>query len=197
MCLIIQKPPGRTVSADFLRNAWDHNPHGWGLFHLSEGQPVQARGMALAALLEHNARLPLHSEAYLHLRKATYGGVCPTLVHPHTVRDGLLLMHNGSIDHLAPDDPACSDTVELARVLHDLLWGLTDAQAARLVRSQGLARLIAPLIDGSTVVLLDAQGSVRLGRRWHRLDVGHWDETMAGLEVSNLTNWQPLLRAVA
>jgi predicted glutamine amidotransferase len=191
MCLIIQKPAGRSVTAEFLRNAWQDNPDGWGLFHLHDGRPAHARGMGLEALLEHNARLPLHSEVYLHLRKATYGGVCATLVHPHPVRDSLLLMHNGSIDHLAPCDPTRSDTVELAHALRDLLAGLSDEQAARLLRSQGWARLIAPLIDGSSIVLLDAWGSVRLGRAWHRVDASRWDASMVGIEVSNLKHWQP------
>lgn len=192
MCLIIRKPPGRSVTADFLRNAWPDNPDGWGLFHLHGGQPVHARGMSLPTLLEHNAALPLQAEAYVHLRKATYGRVCPSLAHPHVVRDGLLLMHNGSIDHLAPCDPSRSDTVELAQALHDLLIGLSDEQAARLLRSKGWARLVAPLIDGSSVVLLDAWGSVRLGRGWHRIDAARWDASMADFEVSNLTNWRAL-----
>jgi hypothetical protein len=190
MCLIIQKPAGRRVAAEFLRNAWRDNDHGWGLFHLHDGAPVWARGMALDELIEHNRRLPAQAEAYLHLRKATYGAVCPSLAHPYVVREGLLLMHNGSIDQLAPADPAHSDTLELARALGDLLAGLSDEQAARLVRSAGLARLLEPLITGSTVVLLDAQGTVRMGRAWHRLDASHWDDEMAGIEVSNMTNWR-------
>lgn len=190
MCLIIQKPPGRQVTAAFLRNAWQDNPHGWGLFHLHAGRPLHARGMSLQTLLEHNAALPPHAEVYLHLRKATYGPVCQALAHPHTVRAGLLLMHNGSIDHLAPRDPSRSDTQELAQALGDLLTGLSDAQAARLLRSQGWARLVAPLIEGSAVVLLDAWGSVRLGRAWHRVDAAHWDASMQDIEVSNLSNWQ-------
>lgn len=194
MCLIIQKPAGRRVASDFLRNAWQDNDHGWGLFHLQAGEPVWARGMALDELIEHNQRLPAHAEVYLHLRKATYGAVCASLAHPYVVRDGLLLMHNGSIDHLAPADPSHSDTLELARSLGDLLAGLSDEQAARLVRSSGFSRLIEPLIKGSTVVLLDALGTVRLGRSWHRLDASHWDDEMAGIEVSNMTNWRRPVR---
>lgn len=191
MCLIIHKPAGRRITAEFLRNAWQDNPHGWGLFHLHAGRPIDARGMGLGALIEHNARLPLQAEVYLHLRKATYGGVCETLVHPHPVRAGVLLMHNGSIEHLAPQQATRSDTVELAALLGDLLDGLSDEQAARTLRSQGLARLIAPLIEGSSLVLLDAWGAVRLGRAWHRIDATRWDPSMVGIEVSNLKHWQP------
>jgi len=195
MCLIIKKPAGRTIAAEFLHNAWQDNPHGWGCFHLVQGRPVWARGMSLAGLVEHNRSLPGHAEVYLHLRKATYGPVSPSLAHPHMVREGLLLMHNGSIDHLAPADTAISgpssDTTELAACLRDVLAGLSDAQAARMLRSDGLARLLAPLIHGSMLVLLDAHGAVRLGRDWLSIGPAHWwDAAMAGIEVSNTHTWR-------
>jgi len=71
-----------------------------------------------------------------------------------------------------------------------MLAGLSDVQAAQLIRSEGLARLLAPLIDGSMVVLLDGQGPVRLGRAWHTVDDGHWDASMAGIQVSNTHTWR-------
>jgi predicted glutamine amidotransferase len=55
--------------------------------------------MAFDELLAFNRQLPLDAEAYLHLRKATYGRICHDLAHPYLVREGLLLMHNGSIHH--------------------------------------------------------------------------------------------------
>lgn len=191
MCLIIKKPEGRQISADFLENAWQRNSDGWGCFHVDAGQPVWIKGMHLAGLLQHNQSLPLGCEVYLHLRKATYGHVTPDMAHPYPVRPGLLLMHNGSIDHLAPTDPSRSDTAELARFLHNMLDGLSDAQAARLLRSEGFARLLAPLIKGSMVVLLDAQGAVRLGRDWHVVQAREWDGVMPGIEVSNTHAWAP------
>lgn len=190
MCLIIKKPAGRRIAADFLRNAWQDNPHGWGCFHLAQGRPVWARGMSLTGLIEHNRSLPEPVEVYLHLRKATYGAVSPALAHPHVVREGLLLMHNGSIDHLAPNDERSSDTAELARCLNDLLAGLDNAQAARMLRCAGLTRLLSPLIHGSMVLLLDAQGAVRLGRDWHRIESTQWDASMTGIEVSNTHTWR-------
>lgn len=199
MCLIIKKPPGRRIGADFLENAWQHNHHGWGCFHrdTSEGQVIWERGLGFDDLLAHNARLPLDTEVYLHLRRATYGEVNHDMAHPHVVRPGLLLMHNGSIDHLAPQDTALSDTAELARLLRDMLGGLCDAQAASLIRSQGFRALTAPLIQGSVVVLMDASGPpVHLGRAWHTVQSTDWHEAMAGIEVSNLHTWgrQPAAR---
>ncbi len=189
MCLIIKKPLGRRIAADFLENAWQRNSHGWGCFHLSEGEVSWARGLHLAELIEHNASLPQDTEVYLHLRRATYGEVNHDMAHPYIVRPGLLLMHNGSIAHLAPQDPALSDTSELARLLRDMLHGLADDQAAKLIRSQGFKALTAPLIEGSMVVLMDAQGAVRLGRDWHIVQAPDWDEGMAGIEVSNSHTW--------
>lgn len=189
MCLIIKKPLGRSISADFLANAWQRNSHGWGCFHLAQGEVVWARGLCLNGLVEHNARLPEDVEVYLHLRRATYGEVNHEMAHPYVIRPGLLLMHNGSIAHLAPQDPACSDTSELARHLRDMLNGLTDAQASSVIRSQGFRVLTAPLIEGSMVVLMDAQGPVRLGRDWHTVRADDWSESMAGVEVSNVHTW--------
>jgi hypothetical protein len=39
------------------------------------------------------------------------------------------------------------------------------------------------------VVLLDAQGPVRLGRDWHVLHAGDWSDAMAGVAVSNSHTW--------
>jgi hypothetical protein len=189
MCLIIKKPPGRHITADFLENAWQRNAHGWGCFHLDQGEVVWARGLALQELVDHNARLPLSQEVYVHLRHATFGEVNHDMTHPYVVRDGLLLMHNGNMPGLAPQDATRSDTSELARLLNDMLHGLSDAQAARMIRSQGFRVLTAPLIEGSMVILMDAHGAVRLGRDWHKVQSTDWTEAMAGIEVSNSHTW--------
>ncbi|RZI83409.1 MAG: hypothetical protein EOP38_12780 [Rubrivivax sp.] len=189
MCLIIKKPAGRTICADFLKNAWQRNFHGWGGFYVREGEVVWARGLEFDELIEYNRQLPVNVEACLHLRKATYGDVNHDMAHPYVVRPGLMLMHNGSIPDLAPQDPSVSDTSELARLLGDLLAGLTDDQASAMVRSQGFAKLTAPLIEGSMVVLMDKAGLVRLGREWHAVKSAEWNGFMAGIEVSNVHTW--------
>jgi len=190
MCLIIKKPFGRRITADFLANAWQRNDHGWGCFYVaSPGEVVWARGLDFDELIEHNARLPLGAEVYLHLRRATYGDINHDMAHPYVVRPGLLLMHNGSMAHLAPADKTRSDTSELARLLCDMLQGLSDAQASSLIRSQGFRTLTAPLIEGSMVVLMDGCGPVRLGRDWHTVQATEWCEAMAGIEVSNSHTW--------
>lgn len=197
MCLIIKKPPGRRIPDDFLENAWQHNHHGWGGLYLDAAAPdapaarqvVWARGLRFDDLLAYNARLPLEAEVYLHLRRATYGDVNDDMAHPYVVRPGLMLMHNGSIAHLAPQDTSLSDTSELARMLRDMLTGLSDPQAASLVRSQGFKALTAPLIEGSMVVLMDQHGPVHLGRAWHQVQAAQWHEAMVGIEVSNSHTW--------
>lgn len=193
MCLIIKKPAGRPLCDAFLENAWRHNRDGWGCFHLHAGRPVWHKGMDLASLLAHQRALPDSDEVYLHLRRATFGPVNDAMAHPFVVRQwpgsSLLLMHNGSINALTPNDATQSDTAVLARLLGDLLTGLSAAQAARLLRSAGFARLLAPLIEGSMVVLLDAAGALRLGRDWHVVQAGEWHAGMAGIEVSNTRTW--------
>ena len=189
MCLIIKKPPGRRISTDFLENAHLRNNHGWGFFFVEGDRPVWQRGMQLDELLEANRRLPDDAEVYVHLRQATYGDVVEDMAHPFVVRPGLLLMHNGSLHSLAPDDASCSDTYELARLLSDLTDGLSAGDAARLLRSEGFARLTAPLIHGSMIVLLDGEGAVCLGRAWHRVGAHEWDDAMCGMEVSNTHAW--------
>jgi predicted glutamine amidotransferase len=133
MCLIIKKPAGRTICTEFLKNAWQRNCHGWGGFFVQDGQVVRARGLHFEELLDYNRQLPANVEACIHLRKATYGEVNHEMAHPYLVRPGLMLMHNGSIHHLAPQDPSVSDTSELARLLGDLLAGLSDEQAAAMI----------------------------------------------------------------
>jgi len=197
MCLIIKKPAGRSLCPAFIENAWRHNHDGWGSFFLQGGRPVWAKGMGFDDLQAHARALPDSTEAYLHLRRATHGAINHAMAHPHVVHthpdDGhdLLLMHNGCIDHLAAPgtDTPHSDTAVLADLLRDMLQGLSPVQAARLIRSQGFARLTAPLIEGSMVVLLDAQGAVRLGREWHVVQPCEWQPAMAGFEVSNTRTW--------
>ena len=189
MCLIIRKPRGRHIDRDFLENAWQRNAHGWGCVHLLGAEMRVSRGLCLQSLMAHNAALPQDVEVYLHLRRATRGAVNHEMTHPFVVRPGLLLMHNGNIDHLVPQDPAHSDTFELARLLEDMLTGLTDAQVASMLRSQGFRSLTEPLIDGSMVVLMDAFGPVRLGRDWHTVSAAEWSDTMDGVQVSNANTW--------
>ena len=143
MCLIIKKPSGRRIAEDFLAHAWQHNDHGWGCFHLdaAQGRVVWARGMQFEDLVAHNARLPLEAEVYLHLRRATYGDIHDDMAHPHLVRPGILLMHNGSIAHLAPQDTTLSDTSELARLLRDMRQ-LVRKQAIRSLGESGDPRAV-------------------------------------------------------
>ncbi|GAA0764638.1 class II glutamine amidotransferase [Ideonella azotifigens] len=193
MCLIIKKPRGRQITADFLENAWRGNHDGWGFFYLDgSGHLATTKGMQLNELLALNQGLPLDCEVYLHLRKATYGHVNHEMAHPYQVREGLMLMHNGSIEHLAPTDTRRSDTSELARMLACMFDGLTDAQVASMMRSEGFNRLITPAIKGSMVVLLDREGAVRLGRDWHVVQPREWNGVMPGIEVSNTHAWAPL-----
>lgn len=191
MCLIIKKPPGRSISSDFLENAWQHNHHGWGSFYRDKalGQVVWDRGLRFQDLLEHNARLPVDAEVFVHLRRATHGDVNHEMAHPFVVHPGLLLMHNGSIAQLAPQNTAISDTAELARLMRDMLSGLDGEQVGALIRSQGFRILTAPLIEGSMVVLMDSQGPVRLGRVWHTVQPEQWHDAMVGIEVSNSHTW--------
>jgi len=100
-------------------------------------------------------------------------------------------MHNGTLPHLRPAHPGMSDTAELARLLRDLLVGLSAVQAQQVVRSEGFALLLAPLIRGSMIVLLDGQGSLSLGRDWHAVSAHEWDHAMHGIEVSNTRTWRP------
>jgi Glutamine amidotransferases class-II len=191
MCLIIHKPAGRHICSEFLAHAWEHNAHGWGCFFAGQEGVRSFRGMRFEDLAEINRTLPRDAEVYLHVRKATYGEIHQDMAHPYEVRPGLMLMHNGTIHHMAPKDPRISDSCELARTLRNMLEGLSDGQAATLLRSAGFRRLTAPLIEGSVVVLQDAWGAVRLGRDWHTVRSEDWHPEMAGIEVSNTHAWRP------
>jgi len=192
MCLIIHKPANRPVCPAFVENAWQRNGHGWGVITWdTEGEPRAQQGMRLDDLLQHLQALPETQPALLHLRQATVGAVNLAMTHPFLVRPGLWLMHNGSIRTLRPSQPGHSDTAELARLLGELLAGLDDAQARATVRSEAFARLLAPLVKGSMVLLADRDGVVRLGREWHRVAHDEWHPSMQGIEVSNARTWRP------
>lgn len=193
MCLIICKPPGRSIPAEFLANAWARNGDGWGAFFAHEGRLQCCRGLSYPGLMAANTALPRHAQVYLHLRKATCGHVNESMTHPLVVRPGLLLMHNGTFPGLVPGgaDSDKSDTWELARLLRDLTSGMSDVQVQHLIRSEGFRRLSAVFMQRNVVVLQDEQGSVRLGRAWHRVTEDEWDASMVGVEVSNRHAWTP------
>jgi hypothetical protein len=189
MCLIIRKPPGRLLPAAFIEHAWVNNHDGWGGCVMGRGEPTATKGMQLDGLLAFNAALPSGCEAFIHLRKATHGAVNLAMAHPFEVMPGLQLMHNGTIAALAPDDPRSSDTAALAAELCNLLDGLAPTQARALLRSNGFNRLLGPLVEGSMVLLIDADGAVLLGRDWHVVQPGQWDASMVGIQVSNCHTW--------
>lgn len=190
MCLIIHKPAQRTVPAGFLARAWLRNGDGWGTVRWRAGRCVSTRGMGLDQLQAHVAALPPREEVLIHLRRATHGPIDLSMAHPFEVCPGMVLMHNGRIDALAPTNGAVSDTHELARLLGQWLAPLPAAAASRVLRSEGFARLLAPVLGDSMVVLADARGWLRLGRPWHWVEPGDWHEpAMHGLAVSNRHTW--------
>lgn len=111
MCLIVHRPAGSEIPGEYIENAMDNNPHGWGLMYADGGKIHVQKGF-LAAKLADALSVLGKRELFLHFRWATHGPKNEDNCHPFVVADGqYAVMHNGMIAGMpsAANDPH-SDT---------------------------------------------------------------------------------------
>lgn len=124
MCVIFHKPAGVALPAPLLTAAASLNRDGWGLMGFdAQGELLLERGARVDAdeLIAHAAEHET-GEVVFHLRLLTRGSTHPDNLHPIPVVDGVLLMHNGTLEGLDSAHPGRSDSWHFAtRVLRPLL----------------------------------------------------------------------------
>lgn len=141
MCLILYVPkhvPPRVW--DWLRTAWEHNPHGAGyaIWSPSAQTWLVRKGLMspetlTSALRADGVRKGARARLVLHLRMASAGAISEDMTHPHEVRlsEGrkAWLFHNGHVGALARVGRRVdqSDTARLANELKG--YSLTEASA--------------------------------------------------------------------
>lgn len=189
MCLIIRKPVGRTIPAEFLAEAWIKNHDGYGWCYAENGVVRWGRGLDYQSALLDVAQIPADREAFIHVRRATAGSITTELAHPFEVLPNLVLLHNGKLD-IEVSAPNMSDTWQLVQQLHGALSRHPARAVERIIRSVEFSATLNDLVKGSVVVLFDRLGPVFYGKPWHVVTLAEWPE-LQGIEVSNTTTWSP------
>jgi glutamine amidotransferase len=186
MCLIIHRPMGCEIPADWLDNALEHNADGWGIM-ASDGKRLHiVRGLASKGF---HKRLPSFDacEVFIHFRYATHGKADIGNCHPFTILDGeYAVMHNGVIPIDCSSNPARSDTWHYCeRILTPMLaensGDFTNPEFAKLIGEHvGITNKLTILRhDGASIIVNADQG-----------------ETIDGMWFSNLYSLYPCQRSV-
>jgi hypothetical protein len=110
MCLIIHRPKDCTIRQDWLDNAMEHNPDGWGIM-ASNGTKLQIiRSMSNKGFARALDKFK-NREVFIHFRNATHGTIDLSNCHPFTIgNDQFAVMHNGVINLDTSSDDNYSDT---------------------------------------------------------------------------------------
>lgn len=135
------------------------------------------------------AGIPLHREAFIHMRQATKGEIVHDLAHPIEVLPDLVLLHNGTLD-IPVADVRMSDTWQFAQFLREKLSAYSKQVIDEIIRAPDFVCMVNSMVKNSAVVLFSKKGPAFYGRPWHTLTPEEWPE-LQGVEVSNTTTWSP------
>src|SRR5579863_4595682 len=103
MCLIIQKPAGKTVPQWILKSASEYNPDGVGILYV-EQDTVQVRKWLNIKPVKLGRKLNRLQdvEVAIHFRMTTHGKTNTDNIHPFPVAGNRWLMHNGVLHKHTP-----------------------------------------------------------------------------------------------
>lgn len=181
MCLAAFAPAGVTIRRSHLVEAGDNNPHGCGYAFARNGHLVIRKFEDVRELIpayEHDAARYSEGSAFLvHFRIMTHGAINKRNTHPHTMRDGGALIHNGMID--IPELPAGeSDSRYFAREIIGALpsnWMYDPILVNMVERYIGDYNKVAMLWpDGSSLILNERAGHWQDGV-WYSNKSYLWD----------------------
>lgn len=122
MCLIIHNPLGEPIPEEWIRNARENNPHGFGIMWPENERVNTIRGMmdvdSILSIIS-----GLQGKQYAcHFRYRTHGETNVKQCHPHKlINDKLYMMHNGILGAF-PAHPTQSDTALFAKSLRKEIY---------------------------------------------------------------------------
>jgi predicted glutamine amidotransferase len=115
MCLIIASQSGVIPDEQLMKDAYDDNPHGWGIMWAENGRIWAVKGLRRDSMIR-NVRKVKGKPFVLHTRWATHGKIGVSNCHPFKVTDDLWLAHNGVLKIDCPKKEM-SDTWHFAQAL--------------------------------------------------------------------------------
>lgn len=175
MCLIIQKPAGKTVDKWVLESALNYNQDGFGLMYHDNNGPVVKKWKQLGIKrINKLVKALTDVELAIHFRMATHGKVDKSNAHPFPLANGAHMMHNGILSAYAPADRdgKLSDTQIFVNTYLNKMVELGPIDVPALEQE----------IQGNALAILDSDGDMRLYGK------GRWVEHY-GLKFSNTYAW--------
>jgi len=173
MCLAIHVPAGQVIAEEYLINAARNNPDGCGYAFTRNGAIVTRKYDAIEAMLpQYRADSLRHGAAstfLIHFRIATHGAINKRNTHPHAMRDGGTLIHNGMLD--IPELPdGESDSRYFAREVVGRLpadWQYDTVLVGMVQRYIGAGNKIAMLWPNGASLILNEAGGKWAGGVWY------------------------------
>lgn len=190
MCIIVYLPAGAGMDRETLQTCWDANPDGAGYMFSQDGKLIIRKGFMdfekfWRSFEKADRTAGAETNFVLHFRIASHGKVNLENCHPHRIRKGLAIAHNGIIDCMdAKPKGKDSDTVLYVR---KILKNLPDG----FLRSKGIRQLIRLTIDWSKLAFMDATGRVTLiGEETGVWDDGAWFSNDSYLPRKVFMGWK-------
>ncbi|HVI43429.1 MAG TPA: class II glutamine amidotransferase [Chitinophaga sp.] len=165
MCIAILNTSG-VIDESTFRVCWDQNPDGGGIAYTDGSNLKVYKEMhSVEKLYTHYLRIRQDNTLpmILHFRIATSGSIDKENCHPFEVHPGLVMAHNGIIEHVEP-----TEEINDTRLFVDLLKGLPDD----FLDNPAICQLISVFIGYSKLIFLDRYGEFRIIND----ELGHWDK---------------------
>ncbi len=189
MCLIIANPNCEHVPASYIVNAYDTNPHGFGVMYAKNGILKIKRGIMPVSMVNRIfEELEETDTPYVaHFRMATHGTLNASNCHPFAVSgrlNGIGMVHNGVLSGKEWNDEHKSDTALFVnRIQTHLMTG--DFEAEDLFKPD--VEILSPYhasIGSDKLVFMNGNGEISFYNEWN----GAW---MEGIWYSNTYSLEP------
>ena len=170
MCIAILKKNGHEISKQTLKNCFDSNPDGAGFMFADNGSLFIHKGfMNFDTFYKSYKKTNTKDKTTLiHFRIKTHGAISKENCHPFLVSDYLGFIHNGVIDIKTKGTE--SDTMSFNRNYLKKIKSLH-----KLIKSNGIKKLIADRIENSKLVFLDKFGKYTIiNEKMGQWDNGSW-----------------------
>lgn len=158
MCIIIYKPAGLKLPAEYVRLKCEiSNPHGFGF-----ATPTKVFHSMDRATFEHELKRTVRKSepCIIHCRIATHGSIREENCHPFIdLKTGVAFAHNGILNIAPIGDKTDSETAFLTRFVPIIRrYGIA---------SEELKVSVNRIIGGSRFIFMDADGQVRRFGHWY------------------------------
>lgn len=196
MCLLVIRPKSESwlPSEDEFSNAWESNPHGFGLAYTKKGRIEVRKTLDKAQAWQFVRDLPKGSPALLHWRYMTHGEISPDNCHPFPLAnvrgESWVGAHNGV---LGKQTCLSGKTDSESYLL--TLRSVNVPQIEREVASLGYGKLGFLSQSGQTLIANESQGEWKEGvwRSNSAMEACQWGFPLPRSFGRKATRWERLV----